>query len=552
MPNKCSTKIHIITLIVIIVAAAHTARAQQAAPPPPPPAASQPSEAPPPAAAEVPPPAPAPDTAGAAVPTGNETEVQALNKQAMDAYSNLDYISAQQMLEEAFILCNQLGISGRSLATTFLNLGTLYAGGLRDQVQAIEYYTKALETDRSITLDPRVAGPDATATFEKVRSQMGIVGPAVSTPGGPAPAAPAGPPQPGQAGFWIMKHKRITSAKHMYPIGVYIEVNPMVAIKAASLNFRFPSDSRYQTVAMERKGNLFGLLINCDAIALLDPSAIFYYIEVIGQNGQVIAKEGSAATPMEIKILPEAGFTGQHPLLPGMQAPEKCNPDAVAPCPPWNPHCKDTPCTTDEDCMGRKVCSEGFCQEPKPGEEKEDDEEPLDIPMYLQLGVGTGAGLVSGDVAGKYSDKITLEQGLSLSPFFIRLGFGLFVIDDLAVGLHLRIQAVPAEKFLPMILPTVRYYPINEENMKLHVGLEFDVYGEMRHNIDLKDYNPDTDEWEEYTTTRPSGLQGAGIGTGFVYLFTDMVGVSVDLMIDAMFPTFALNFDLFAGLYLSL
>jgi len=501
----------------------------------------------PPKAAAVPPPPP-PAEPGVA-PSGGTAEIEALNKQAMDAYVRLDYITAKQQLEEAFQLCSDQGAAGRPLSLTFLNLGILYSGGLNDQVQAIEYFTKALQTDASIAPDPKTAGPNAMATFEKVRAQLGITGPSVAVPG-PGMAAPIQPVMPPE-GFWVMKHTRVTQAKRLYPIGIYIEVNPMVSIKEAVLYFRFPSDRVFQAAVMERKGNLLGLLITCESIALLDPEAIYYYIDVVGANGSIIASEGSAATPIEIKMIDEKAFTGVQPILPGMQQPLRCNPDEVAPCPPWDPNCKDNPCTEDKDCIGNKGCVKGFCREKAPGEK----EESKGVGLYIQLGVGTGAGLVTGSVPAKYSEKdISLASGFSWSPFFVRLGLGLFVADDWTVGLHTRIQAVPFDSgaFPAMILPTARYYAVNNESLKLHVDLEVDVYGAMLHNITLKDLNPDTGEWETYTESHASGMQAIGAGTGLVYLFSKNVGLSVDLMMDAMFPTFAFNFDLYAGLYINL
>lgn len=538
--------------------------AQAPPPPPPPPGAAQQPAAP--AAA----PAPALDPV-------KEREIIDHIVAGKKAVGQLDLATAQMQFEQAFAKCDEYQVTGRLLARVYMALGSLFAGYLQQIPQGTEFIKMALSTDPTIAPEPELTNETVTTTYDMVRERLGITGPA-QVHGG----AGIGP-----GGFWVMKHNRVTQAKRMFPLGIHLESNPMVATQSVRLYFRLPSDRQYQAAEMQKKGALYGLLIGCDAIALLDPQAIYYYIEVIGGDGSVIANEGSAASPIEIKMIDETVFQGVQPNLPGMPPQEKCNPEDAAPCPPWDPHCHDMPCVTTEDCLAGKVCREGYCVEGAEGS-GEEDEDIGAIGIWIQGGVGMGFGIALGKEDGlcpahgdSNEDEIDLAAGISPSWMLTRVAAGYFIWDFLAAGLFVRFQHINDEQMKiaglmltgeddpnlpPMWGVTLWWFFFGngellgpgqlvdeygeleeDQGLRVYTRLEFDIYGAMYHAVSLRGKNCDGED-DQKTRQHPSGMQGVGLGFGAVYGLHKYIDVGLELMYDFMMPTIAHNFDVHAFL----
>ena len=73
--------------------------------------------------------------------------------------------------------------------------------------------------------------------------------------------------------------------------------NPMVAMQGVRLFFRLPSDRNYQMAEMQKNGDMYGVLIGCDAIALLDPSAVYYYIRLSEAMDPSLRTRAPSTTP---------------------------------------------------------------------------------------------------------------------------------------------------------------------------------------------------------------------------------------------------------------
>lgn len=574
--SACSRASAAASLALALLMASAIASAQAPAPPPPapptPPAATPAPSAPADAAAPVP--------ASSGIDPVKEREIIDFIVNGKKSVQALDLATAQMYFEQAFAKCDEYQVKGPLLARVYMALGSLFAGFLQQIPQGTEFMKMALQNDPTVRPEAELTNETVTTTYEMVCERLGITGPAKVDTGGGAPAM-------GPGGFWVMKHERITQAKRMYPFGVYVDSNPMVAIQGVRFYFRLPSDRNYQMADMQKNGAMYGILIGCDAIALLDPQAIYYYIEVVGGDGSIIANEGTIDSPIEIKMIDEAAFSGVQPNLPGMPDQEKCNPDDAAPCPPWDPHCHDIPCVTTEDCLGSKVCSGGYCVSGEGGEIEEESDIGA-IGLSIWGGIGMGFGVVGGKPAEVYDSmnvlhEIDLASGLSPSWMYERLGIGYFITDWIRAGVFLRLQNINSQSMkiagpaneeynnFPMfgITGTVFYWGngkwfdqgqvvteegklADEQGLRLYARIEFDIYGAMYHQIKLS-YKDPTGEDVYTKQQRASGMQAIGLGPGLLYGLHKYVDVGIEVMYDYVglgTETWAHNFDVWAQLHL--
>ena len=549
------------TLIIITMFTTMIAEAQTQAPPPPPPVQAETQDS-------------SNASLEAAVDPVKEREVIDNIVNGKQAVTALDLATAQMYFEQAFTKCDEYHVKGALMARTYMALGSFFAGFLQQVPQGTEFIKMALAENAAVQPEPELTNEIVINTFNMVKKQLGLTGAAQTgqvNQGGAAAISPGG--------FWVMKHKRITQAKRMHPLGIYIEVNPMVAITGVKLYFRLPSDRNYQAAPMQKNGNMFGMFIDCDVIALLDPQALYYYIEVIGGDGSIIANEGTLANPIEIKLIKKEDFQGTQPVLPGMDDASECNPDEAAPCPPWNPHCHDTPCVTSEDCIGKKICSmEGYCIKDS---KSSDDEELPAHGFSLWGGLGLGFGFVGGQAEDglcgnatcleEDGNGIDLAPGLSPSFMFTRLGVGYIFMDFLRVGAWIRLQHMYNDKMkiagmgaeLPeeqqALIKKVRgpmwgisaslFYWGNgewmgggyvldddgnlaeDQGLRLYARVEFNFFGAMYHRLSLTGEGPDGADIKVYRQ-RASGMQGIGIGPGILYGVSKHVDVGAELMYD--------------------
>jgi hypothetical protein len=577
-------------------------KAPEAAPAPPAKEGEAPAEQPPKDGAAPPAPAPATDAkAPAPVPADDLAPEKA--KEITDALHNgnaslkeLDLATAQSYFEQAFAKCDEHQVKGPLLVSTYMSLGALYAGYLQQVAQGTEFFKMGLGIDPKAAPDEEITNQQVTATLNVVRESLGIEIPKEQAEEGGEDTGDIG-------GFWVMKHEKPEKAKRMHPFGIFVETNPMVAIKGASLFFRFHSDTRYQKLEMRFKDNMYGMLIDCSAIALLDPKEFFYYIEVVGGDGSVIAREGDAENPVVLTLVPEAEFEGEQPNLPGLPPQEKCSAETAAPCPPWDPHCKDMPCATSEDCLAGKGCKDGFCVDARV---REEGERAGPIGIVIAAGVGLGAGIALGDEEAIYwadtDEKISLAAGFSPSWMHTRAMAGYYLLENLWLGAFVRFQHINKDQWLeddpdnpdrrynikkenyqmkvagfmqdrkgydegwrgPMWGPTLAFFLwgdgkwfgpgqvvdyngdlAEKQGFRAYSRFELNLFGAMYHEVSLTGddiYN----EGEDVSVARQhvSGMQGLGLGFGALYGVWKYMDLGLELMYDMMFPDMAHNFDL--------
>jgi tetratricopeptide (TPR) repeat protein len=127
-----------------------------------------------------------------------DAEIKRLNKQALDAYDNLNFDQSKGFLEQALAQADAAGLAKDALAArTRLNLGLLLIAGFQKHDEAIEQFKMALHIQPAITPTPGLFNPEVQAAFEEAKASVRTE----SRPNDPAqgsrpPVAKRPPPSP--------------------------------------------------------------------------------------------------------------------------------------------------------------------------------------------------------------------------------------------------------------------------------------------------------------------------------------------------------------------
>ena len=72
-------------------------------------------------------------------------QVLDLNRQAMDAYNNLEVEQAMTLLQQALQAAQRGRVTGAPLARTYMNLGVVSIGGMGDNAGGLDYFVQSLQ-----------------------------------------------------------------------------------------------------------------------------------------------------------------------------------------------------------------------------------------------------------------------------------------------------------------------------------------------------------------------------------------------------------------------
>jgi hypothetical protein len=147
-------------------------------------------------------------------------EIKSLNKQALDAFDNLNFDQAKTFLEQALATATAAGLGRDPLAArTHLNFGMLWIAGFQKHDEGVEHFRSALKIQPDIAPPAGVFNPETQAAFDETKAALkpearpdGTVAarpapgrrpaapaatappPTTPPPGAPAAPAPAPPP----------------------------------------------------------------------------------------------------------------------------------------------------------------------------------------------------------------------------------------------------------------------------------------------------------------------------------------------------------------------
>lgn len=527
------------------------------------------------------------------------TRVLTLNRQAMDAYDNLDLENAVQLLNQAVSVAEENGVTGRPLAQTYLNLGVVMIGGFSDNGQGLQYFSRALEIDGSVALDPLRSSPDIQAMFTLAKNRAGSGG------GGATPPEPASGGGGGGAGN--IPHTPVREQLSNTAVPVFVDVPDDAPVDKMYVYYRSTGMREYQRVEMSRMQGGFGYEIPCTDV--FQPK-VEYYLVAFASDGSPLGFAGTEDQPLSVPIVGERSVP--PPSLPGRAPPAQCSDRE---CPPGmscgSGGLGDT-CTADGDCGAGLSCEDNFCvsgdddagddgdmprffvragftlgiglaQSGRPADSSPQDPDglcdavpdpnPDDASMGTyedcRAGRTNGEGEVVYNADGRYagvlapqntsyvpsnsnipgedcsagSDEycVRLENPGLLPTYALRLELGYWIVPRFAVSGTVRFQFDAGRGTLSRLLLGLRGHV--QLTTPSATGLNANVFlGTSYGQIQLKP--PQKGANEPYII---SGFNGVQLGGSIGYRFMRNFGIYATPEIHLLFPTFLFNVDVTAG-----
>jgi len=249
------------------------------------------------------------------------TQVQKLNRQAMQYFEDLNYAAAEKTLLEALALVEKAGLAnGPAGLATNGNLAVLYSSGLRNPVKAVFHFKKALELKPDLKMSKQRSTAETEANLARARAELAGEAPAMEGEVGLSPEAQRGAPS--------------TSSDFKCPTGGEIEVGEEITLTcttsgelrpAAVMLYYKPSGAdQYQVVQM-LKGSTEGDVTSWVAkIPGSDTRArwVPIYFEARDGSGATLALSGREDSPTMIAVKGGDQMEGAAPV-PGAEEEEE-------------------------------------------------------------------------------------------------------------------------------------------------------------------------------------------------------------------------------------
>ena len=497
-----------------------------------------------------------------------------LNRQAMDAYTNLELETAMNLLNEALQTAQRGGVGGSPLARTYLNLGVVSIGGFGDNGQGLQYFTQALQADGNIQLDPLTSTPDIQSVFSLARNRAGATGGGGGGTGGGGTGGGGGGGTVAAPG--AIPHTPAQEQLKNTALPIFVEAPEDAPVGEIFVYYQAHGMRDFQRLEMRRMPGGFGLELPCSEV--MQP-AVKYYIVAFDEDGGPMGTAGSPEQPFTVNIV--AQRTLPPAALPGQVPPEQCS---DAECPPGmecgsggTAGLGDT-CVADADCRTGLSCSDNFCVAE---EGDDDDDEPGEtIGFFAEVGFTLGLGFAS---SGKEADaginepggcdqaggedceayrvpprmdgttdcregetcEVRVEQsGFVLAPA-LRITLGYWIIPRFAVAAHVRYSFASGEGTLASTMIGLRAMvqltqpAMDGFHADAFVGSSFGQYQIAPPQSGVK---------EPYII---SGLNSVQIGGNLGYRIMENFGINLTPEFHILFPASLWAIDLTLGLAVS-
>ncbi len=213
-------------------------------------------------------------------------KISKLNKKAVDEFENLNFDQARKILKDALDACSRGGLDGSQIAArTHVHLGVVLFAGFKQKDDALAEFKKALEIAPDVKLDKLLATPEIQEVFDQA-----VAAQKSDKAGGEAAPASAD----------AITHEPVTRATQGKPIPINMTLDSSVKAKKVMLSFSADGSDDFGEREMKEAspGNWMGEI----PASATEGAKVSYYIEVDGDDDQVVARKGSAAEPLVVAL----------------------------------------------------------------------------------------------------------------------------------------------------------------------------------------------------------------------------------------------------------
>lgn len=213
-------------------------------------------------------------------------KISKLNKKAVDEFENLNFDQARKILKDALDAVSRAGLDKSQVAArTHVHLGVVLFAGFKQKDDALAEFKKALEIAPDVKLDKMLATPEIQEVFDQAVSEQKSNG-----GGGQTTAAAAD----------AITHEPVTVSAQGKTIPINMTLDSSIKPKKVVLSFSADGSEDFGEREMkeESPGNWMGEI----PASATQGAKVSYYIEVDGDDDQVLAKKGSASEPLVVKL----------------------------------------------------------------------------------------------------------------------------------------------------------------------------------------------------------------------------------------------------------
>ncbi|TVQ95743.1 MAG: hypothetical protein EA398_17080 [Deltaproteobacteria bacterium] len=438
--------------------------------------------------------------AGPAHASPQAERVDGLIEAAYDDYDFLEFESALEKLGEARQLAERHRLDSAFLLEIHLLTGIIH-GASGDEAASIEAFRRALAVDPNAVIHEFYITPTLDELFERARAE----GPWRDRPAPTPTPAPAPAPTPAPAASAELQHAAPPMARAGQPLRLEARLPVEAPAGRVVISYRVFGESGFRPVEME---------VQADGITwrgeipdrAIQRMHIDYYIQAFDRSGRAIAQVAGPSRPLNV------------PIMGAAERPE----DAVG---------------RDRDRRDR--------DRDRDRDRRGDEPSLADEVFHFTLGLGTGAGLATGDPR-VYADQVNFNSGFAATPLHLYTEFGFSPRgSSFHVVPFLRLQTVfldSSTEFLPLFGIKARYFLVDE----MPVRISFDGgagYGYVSHLVSLP-----IDGTTINDTTREGPIHIGG-GPGLVFMFSEAMGMQANVYPMLLLGQFSFQLDLNVGLY---
>jgi hypothetical protein len=221
-------------------------------------------------------------------------KITLLNRKAVDAYQHLEFDTALRLLNEALEASERAGLMVHPIrARTYMTLGIVTLGGLKQRDQALKYFRKALQIQPEVRLSPGLANPEIQAAFDEA-----VAGLASGTSDEMTPEK-------------ALVHEPIRSGTAGQALPVTAVPDKDLGAAAIVLRYRPGNVAAFTDLPMQRTAaGSFEATIPATATT---GEQVVYFIEARRTDGSPIIRRGSAADPIVVTLTAPGLIAGPAP-----------------------------------------------------------------------------------------------------------------------------------------------------------------------------------------------------------------------------------------------